>query len=281
LAIAASAIGKIGGGKRKATGVIDVALIQSLVRKGEVDDLVGQYGHILVDECHHPIIFMQCGPVRYRVDARAEAAKRPFEHQVRIRYTGFRMADGQGEAAAPAIQDVYRTLAADADRNEMIFNDVLAALEAGRSPVVITERTDHLEALADRLSRFARNVIVLRGGRSERQRRETMARLAAIPRSEERAIVATGRYLGEGFDDERLDTLFLTMPVAWRGTLAQYAGWLHRLHESKQDVVIYDYVDREVPVLSRMAAKRAAGYSALGYRIAGDSDLFAGAMSRP
>jgi superfamily II DNA or RNA helicase len=299
-------VGKIGGGKRKPSGQIDIALIQSLVRKGEVDDIVGDYGHLIVDECHHlsavsfelvarrtkaryvlglsatvarkdghhPIIFMQCGPVRKRVDARAEAARRPFDHHVRIRQTDFRLPDSQAIAATVPIQDVYRALADDEGRNELIFNDVLAAFEAGRSPVVITERTDHLEALADRLSRFARNVIVLRGGQSERKRREAMERLAAIPEQDERVIVATGRYLGEGFDDQRLDTLFLTMPIAWRGTLAQYAGRLHRLYAPKREVVIYDYVDRDVPVLARMAAKRAAGYSAIGYAIANSNGLF-------
>lgn len=301
-------IGKIGGGKRKPSGQIDVALIQSLVRKGEVDDIVGDYEHLIVDECHHlsavsfelvarrtkaryvlglsatvtrkdghhPIIFMQCGPVRKRVDARTEAARRPFDHRVRVRQTAFRLPDSEANAATVPIQDVYRALAGDEGRNELIFNDVLAALEAGRSPVVITERTDHLEALADRLSRFARNVIVLRGGQSERKRREAMERLAAIPEQDERVIVATGRYLGEGFDDQRLDTLFLTMPIAWRGTLAQYAGRLHRLHDPKREVVIYDYVDRDVPVLARMAAKRAAGYSAIGYTIAQGPGLFDG-----
>jgi len=299
-------IGTIGGGKRKPSGVIDVALIQSLVRKGEVDDIVGDYGHLIVDECHHlsavsfelvarrtkarfvlglsatvtrkdghhPIIFMQCGPIRKRVDARAEAARRPFDHLVRIRETAFRLEGAAASAERPPIQDVYRALASDEARNEMIFNDVLAALEARRSPVVITDRTDHLEALAQRLSRFARNIVVLRGGQSERKRREAMARLAVIPDDDERVILATGRYLGEGFDDQRLDTLFLTMPVAWRGTLAQYAGRLHRMHDSKREVVIYDYVDRDVPVLARMAAKRAAGYSAIGYSIAAVGDLF-------
>ena len=223
-------IGKIGGGKRKPSGRIDIALIQSLVRKGVVDDIVGDYGHLIVDECHHlsavsfelvakrtkaryvlglsatvtrkdghhPIIFMQCGPVRKRVDARTEAARRPFDHRVRIRQTAFRLPDGEANTATVPIQDVYRALTGDEGRNELIFNDVLAALEAGRSPVVITERTDHLEALADRLSRFAKSVVVLRGGQSERKRRGAMERLAAIPQQDERVIVATGRYLGEG-----------------------------------------------------------------------------------
>jgi len=313
LDVAPGMIGTIGGGKRKPSGAIDIALIQSLVRKGDVDDIVGDYGHVVVDECHHlsavsfervarrtkaryvlglsatvtrkdghhPIIFMQCGPIRKRVDARAEAARRPFDHRVRIRHTTFHWAEGEPSAGPPRIQDVYRALAGDEGRNEMIFNDVLTALEAGRSPVVLTERTDHLEALADRLSRFAKNVIVLRGGQSERKRREARERLMAIPAQDERVIVATGRYLGEGFDDQRLDTLFLTMPVAWRGTLAQYSGRLHRLHDSKREVVIYDYVDRDVPVLARMAARRAAGYSAIGYTIGDGAGLFDQQLSGP
>ena len=101
-----------------------------------------------------------------------------------------------------------------------------------------------------------------------------MDRLAVIPDQDERVIVATGRYLGEGFDDQGLDTLFLTMPIAWKGTLAQYASRLHRLHDPKREVVIYDYVDRDVPVLARMAAKRTAGYSAIGYMIAQGRGLF-------
>jgi superfamily II DNA or RNA helicase len=126
-----------------------------------------------------------------------------------------------------------------------------------------------LEILAKRLERFARHVIVLRGGQSEKQRSDIAARLAAIPQTEERVIVATGRYLGEGFDDSRLDTLFLTMPIAWKGTLAQYAGRLHRLHDAKREVIIYDYVDMSVPVLARMAAKRRVDIkqSAIGFSV--------------
>jgi superfamily II DNA or RNA helicase len=299
------AIGMIGGGRRKPKGRVDVALIQSLVRKGEVDDIVGNYGHLVVDECHHlsavsfelvarrskaryilglsatvtrkdghhPIIVMQCGPVRHRVDARSEAAKRPFDHVVRIRDTSFEL-QATLDTSAPSIQDVFKKMVADEARNDLIFDDVLLALEAGRSPVVITERTAHLEIIAKRLERFARHVIVLRGGQGEKLRRDIAARLAAIPQAEERVIVATGRYLGEGFDDSRLDTLFLTMPIAWKGTLAQYAGRLHRLNDAKREVIIYDYADIRVPVLARMAAKRRVGYQAIGYKVLGTRDLF-------
>jgi superfamily II DNA or RNA helicase len=144
---------------------------------------------------------------------------------------------------------------------------------------VITERTVHLEALASRLERFVKHVIVLRGGQSDKQRRDVASRLATIAPGDERVLVATGRYLGEGFDDPRLDTLFLTMPIAWKGTLAQYAGRLHRLHDAKREVIIYDYVDNDVPVLARMAAKRRTGYEAMGYRITKAHNLFAGEIA--
>jgi superfamily II DNA or RNA helicase len=173
-----------------------------------------------------------------------------------------------------SIQELYGLLARDEARNELIFDDVLSALEAGRSPVVITERKDHLRAIADRLMKFAKNVIVLKGGMSAKQRDQTTVALESVPDGEERIIVATGRYLGEGFDDSRLDTLFLTMPISWRGTLAQYAGRLHRLHAAKREVVIYDYVDAEEPLLAKMAGKREAGYKALGYEVTYAGDLF-------
>ncbi len=300
-------IGVIQGGRRRPTGVIDVALIQSLVRKGEVSDLVADYGHLIADECHHlsavsfeavaraakaryvlglsatvtrkdghhPIIFMQCGPIRYRVDAKKQAASRPFSHRVIVRRTGFRAKLQNPDAKTP-IQDLYGLLVGDTARNDMIFDDVLAALEARRSPVIITERKDHLDSMAQRLSKFARNVITLKGGMSAKGRREVMETLDAVPDGEERIILATGRYLGEGFDDARLDTLFLTMPVSWRGTLTQYAGRLHRLHAAKREVIIYDYVDADEPMLARMAAKREAGYKTLGYEVSHAGDLFSG-----
>ncbi|MBI1778205.1 MAG: DEAD/DEAH box helicase family protein [Proteobacteria bacterium] len=290
-------LGVIHGGKKKPSGNVDIALMQSLVRKGVVSDLVADYGHVIVDECHHlsavgfeaiareakaryvlglsatvtrkdghhPIIFMQCGPIRHRVDAKKQAAARPFDHKVVFRRTEFRFARSNPDEK-PAIQELYAKLTQDPARNDLIFNDILSALEAGRSPVVITERKDHLDILAARLSRFAKNVIVLRGGMSARQSRTATESLATIPDSEERVLVATGRYLGEGFDDARLDTLFLTMPISWRGILAQYSGRLHRLHAAKRDVVIYDYVDDNEPMLAKMAVKRAAGYRNLGYR---------------
>ncbi|MGB6509103.1 MAG: DEAD/DEAH box helicase, partial [Xanthobacteraceae bacterium] len=291
-------IGVIGGGRRKPTGVIDVALIQSLVRRGEVSDLVADYGHLIVDECHHlsavsfelvarrakaryvlglsatvarkdghhPIIFMQCGPVRHRVDARAQAAGRGIVHRARTRSTQFQLPPLQARSDRPSMPAVYAAIARDELRNNLIFDDVLKALEAKRSPVVLTERRDHLEYLQGRFSRFVRNLVVLRGGMSAAERKASDAALR-VADDQERLILATGRYIGEGFDDPRLDALFLTMPISWKGTLAQYVGRLHRQHAGKTEILVVDYVDDLVPVLARMAAKRRSGYRALGYRV--------------
>jgi len=289
-------IGTIGGGKRKPTGVIDVALIQSLVRKGEVDDIVAGYGHLIVDECHHlsaasfelvarrskaryvvglsatvarkdghhPIIFMQCGPVRHQVHARSQAAESGIRHRARERHTRFKLPDALSMTERSSMPAIYAALVEDAGRNDLIFDDVLKSLEAKRSPIVLTERKDHLDYLQKRFSKFAKNLVVLRGGMSAKDRKAAAAALN-VADHEERLILAIGRYIGEGFDDPRLDTLFLTMPIAWKGTLAQYVGRLHRQHDGKKDVLVVDYVDSAVPVLARMAAKRRSGYRALGY----------------
>ena len=147
---------------------------------------------------------------------------------------------------------------------------MISALAAGRSPLVLTERKAHLDYLAERLRGFAKHLIVLQGGAGAKARREAVAALDAVPDSGERLVLATGRYIGEGFDDARLDTLFLTMPVSWRGTVVQYAGRLHRSHPAKGEVRIYDYVDRLVPVLERMYKRRLAGYRSIGYEATDD-----------
>jgi superfamily II DNA or RNA helicase len=287
-------IGRLGGGKRAVTGAIDVAMLQSVVRKDAVADLVAEYGHVVVDECHHvpavsfervlsevqaryvtgltatpkrrdgqhPIVEMQLGPARYVVDQRSQAAAQAFQHRLIVRKTEFDLPEASTDYP---IQRVYQLLSADRQRNDAILDDIIGALEEGRSPIVLTERKNHLEFLADRLRSFTRNLVVLKGGSSAKQRREALADLAAIPATEERLVLATGRYVGEGFDDARLDTLFLTMPVSWRGTLIQYAGRLHRAHPGKAEVRIYDYVDHRVPVLARMYERRLAGYRSISY----------------
>jgi superfamily II DNA or RNA helicase len=294
LGIEPKAIGQLGGGKRSPNGRLDVAMLQSLVRAGQVADLVGGYGQVIVDECHHvpavsfervlsevkaryvvgltatpqrrdgqhPITEMQLGPVRFTVDARSEAARRPFEHRLIVRQTAFRE---PARSKAPSIQELYAALASDKARNDLILNDVIASLDEGRSPILLTERKDHLEFFADRLKSFARNLVVLHGRMTARGRNAARDELAAIPSDQERLVLATGRYVGEGFDDARLDTLFLALPVSWKGTLVQYTGRLHRLHPGKTEVRIYDCVDSDVPMLLRMFERRLRGYRTIGY----------------
>lgn len=151
----------------------------------------------------------------------------------------------------------------------MIFDDILTALEQGRRPLLLTERTAHVDYFANRLKGFAKNIVVLRGGMGKKQRDAIKKQMSEIPDSEERIIIATGKYIGEGFDDPSLDTLFLVMPISWKGTLQQYAGRLHRIYNHKKDVKIYDYVDENVLMLIRMYRKRLKGYAAMGYRVEG------------
>ena len=292
-------IGRIGGGRKKPTVLLDVAVIQSLVRRNVVSEIVGEYGHVVVDECHHlsarsfeqvvrrakarfvtglsatvtrkdghhPIIFMQCGPVRHLVDARAQAAAHPFTHSVYVRPTGFRPVGPAKEDARIQFQELYSELIADSARNELICADVLEAIDKGRSPLVLTERNEHLDCLGERLSSSIRHLVVLRGSMGRNEVSAIMARLGAIPEHEPRALLATGRLIGEGFDDARLDTLFLTLPVSWHGTIAQYVGRLHRLHKCKREVRVFDYADLDVPMLARMFDRRCRGYEAIGYKI--------------
>ncbi len=292
-------VGKIGGGKNKPTGIIDIAIIQSLIKNHEVNDLVANYGQVIFDECHHlsavsfesvakackskfvlglsatltrkdghhPIVFMQCGPIRFQASAKEQASARPFNHYMTQRQTEFMMPESQNTDSRTYIHAVYQALVLDGRRNQLILDDIKQALSERRSPIVLTERKEHVVLLAEQINTFAKNVLVMQGGMGIRQRKQLADTLQSIPDDEERIIIATGRYLGEGFDDDRLDTLFLVMPISWKGTLAQYAGRLHRLHHAKTEVRIYDYVDSHVPMLAKMSGKRQIGYKTLGYKL--------------
>jgi superfamily II DNA or RNA helicase len=287
-------IGRIGGGKDEATGSLDVAMIQSLVSRSRVDERVGKYGHVIVDECHHapaflferllsevraryllgltatpqrrdghhPITHMQLGPVRHRLTSSRRDPAGGITRRLLVRETSFRLPEGRDDWT---IQEIYRLLAADRSRNVLIIDDVIRSLEEGRSPILLTERKDHLESLAAELRRAVRNVVVLKGGRTPRECEAAIRELAGIPAEAERLIIATGRYIGEGFDDARLDTLFLALPVSWKGTLVQYAGRLHRESPGKAEVRVHDYHDAQVPMLARMFQKRRRGYRTLSY----------------
>jgi superfamily II DNA or RNA helicase len=297
LAVPIDTIGQFGGGKNKRTKMIDVAVIQSLQHKGLVHDFVAEYGHVIVDECHHlsafifervlrqikakyvlgmtatptrkdghhPIINMQCGPIRFYLSPKKAAQSSPLEHKVIPRFTDFAWNRSENETT---FHEIYGALVADQQRNDLIVQDVRKVLSDGRSPLILTNRTEHLNYLAGRLRGICAHIFVLKGGMGAKQRKQVAESLSLVSPGEPRVIMATGSYLGEGFDDARLDTLFLVMPISWKGTLQQYVGRLHRLHENKKDVLVYDYSDLLVPVLARMYKRRLAGYSALGYVVA-------------
>jgi superfamily II DNA or RNA helicase len=290
-------IGTIGGGRSRPTGKVDIAMVQSLARHKTLDRLLAGYGHIVVDECHHvpavtterilqaaparyvtgltatpkrrdghhPIITMQCGPVRHTIAPDATRSSQPLALRVVRRDTPF---DPKVLPTDAGIQEIYAALVADKQRTEMIANDTLELTAQGHCPIVLTERREHLERLAERLADGVHTLIVLHGDMRPAQHRAALEQLAEGDVNGGRVVLATGRYIGEGFDDPRLDALILAMPIAWKGTVVQYAGRLHRAHPGKHEALIYDYVDAELPVLRRMFAKRLRAYRSLGYELA-------------
>lgn len=275
-------------------GIIDIALIQSCLDEDGVKPFVQDYGMVIVDECHHvssitfeqvlmsikahtiygltatpirkdghqPIIFMQCGPIRFSTDVKSQIAKQSFDRFLIPRFTSYNsiLEDRL------SIATLYKYLSEDEIRNNLIVEDICKAVNTGRTPIILTNRTVHVSVLAEKLKATIKNVISLTGVGTTREKREAMQRLQTIPDSEQLVIVATGKYIGEGFDYPRLDTLFLALPISWKGLLTQYAGRLHREYEGKKDVRIYDYIDIHEPICDSMYRKRLKGYAAIGYK---------------
>ena len=295
LGVGKEMVGTIGGGKARPTGKIDIAVMQSLSRQGRINPIVDNYGHVIIDECHHigaasfdailkavkakyvlgltatpirrdgqqPIIFMQCGPIRYTA-AKPAGAPHDLEVLPRSRFTRIDLPTDAG------IQDVFRHLANDRSRTEAIAAEVRDAIGQRRKVLVLTERTEHLDAIKAALDGLKPAPFVLHGRMSRKQRAGLVADLEALPPDAPRVLLSTGKLVGEGFDHPPLDTLVLAMPVSWKGTLQQYAGRLHREHASKVDVRIIDFVDTGHPALLRMWNKRQRGYRAMGYRVGSD-----------
>ena len=275
-------------------GIIDIALIQSCLDEDGVKPFVQDYGMVIVDECHHvssitfeqvlmsikahtiygltatpirkdghqPIIFMQCGPIRFSTDVKSQIAKQSFDRFLIPRFTSYNsiLEDRL------SIATLYKYLSEDEIRNNLIVEDICKAVNTRRTPIILTNRTAHVSVLAEKLKATIKNVISLTGAGTTREKREAMQRLQNIPDSEQLVIVATGKYVGEGFDYPRLDTLFLALPISWKGLLTQYAGRLHREYEGKKDVRIYDYIDIHEPICDSMYRKRLKGYAAIGYK---------------
>lgn len=294
-----SIIGQLGGGKKELFGIVDIAIMQSMFERDKsVKQIVNEYGLIIVDECHHisaanfsriissanakyiygltatpirkdghdPIIFMHCGPIRYKVDAKKEALKREFKHYIIPRFTSTRMPIFK-RYDEWHITEVYQHICESNYRNELIVDDIVKSVNSGRSPLVLTQRTSHIDQLVELMKGEDFEVIVLSGNLKTSERKESHRKIKSLKDGDKFVIVATGKLIGEGFDEARLDTLFMAMPIAWKGTIAQYAGRLHRNYEGKKEVLIYDYVDVHIPVLERMYHKRLTAYRSLGYSI--------------
>ena len=296
-----SVIGQMGGGENALSGIIDIAVMQSLSRQGEVKECVKNYGLVIADECHHasaftyeqilktthakyiygltatptrkdghhPILFMHCGPIRYRDNPKKQAENRPFDHYIIPRFTPLRVPLGT-DSKDLSIQELYSEIMDNDFRNQQIVEDVLRNYRQGRSCLALTLRTAHVERLAKRIEENIPDVIALTGGMGRKSTQEAFERIASIPDEKNIVLVATGHFIGEGFDEARLDTLFLAMPISWKGTLQQYAGRLHRLFKTKKEVRIYDYVDIQIKMLENMYQRRLNGYASMGYKAKGE-----------
>ena len=283
--------GVYGGGRKKLSGIVDVAVIQSLVNADDLIQLLQPYGQVIIDECHHvsassfekvlkaagaryitgltatpvrrdgrqAIVFMQCGPIRHRV----VSGKVESMHQE----VWISIAEYVHLSSDVPVQEVFKSLVDNASRNKLIADDVIAVYREGRKVLVLTERTAHLEALKCLIENEVGKLFILHGRIPKGKRRKIHNALALLDPETPHVILATGRLVGEGFDHPQLNTLVLAMPVSWKGTLQQYAGRLHRRMYAKNDVRIYDYIDVKIPLLARMWKRRERGYTGMGYRI--------------
>jgi superfamily II DNA or RNA helicase len=285
-------IGQKGGGRRKLTGVVDLAMVQSLKAIDDLDAFFSSYGLIVIDECHHlpafsfeaavrhasarhflgltatpyrrdglqEIVTMQCGPIRHRI-ASGESPAGEISLELIVRETRLAFAN----AAEQPIQEAFRLLVEDQRRIALVCDDVLAAVAEGRRCLVLSQWKQHCHALAERLQSREISPLILEGGLGKRARAAIFAQIESTPRGDPLVVIATGQYLGEGFDCPQLDTLFLAFPISFKGRLVQYTGRLMRAHEGKATIRVYDYADVRVPVLRAMHARRLTTYKTLGF----------------
>lgn len=290
----ASVVGLLHSGKNTILGIIDIALIQSCLDDCGAKTFVKEYGMVIVDECHHvssvsfeqvlkqitaryvygltatpirkdghqPIIFMQCGRIRYTANATTQISNHSFERVIVPRFTTYRNINSNEKAT---FTQTIQKLAEDEARNSLIVDDAKKILQEKRTPIILTSLTSHVRRLVQMLEATADHVIALVGADSSKEKKQAMERLLSIPPSESMIVVATGKYIGEGFDYPRLDTLLLALPISWKGNIQQYAGRLHREYAGKTEVRIYDYIDIHVPVCDSMYRKRLRGYIGVGY----------------
>ena len=286
-------IGKLHAGHNSMTGIIDVAIFSSLGKREDINPMLAQYGMVIMDECHHGAaqtvedivgsakakyvygltatpkredglekkVFMQFGPIRFRYTAKERAEKQGIDHFVYPRFTRL------VSASNLKVNEANRAVIECESRNEQIIADVENCIQNGRTPLVLTKYKEHAELLYQRLQGKADHVYLLQGGGSRKAKDEMRIQMRAVPDAESIVLVAIDKYIGEGFNFPRLDTMMLTMPAAAEGNIEQFAGRLHRDYETKKEVIIYDYVDSHIRVLEKMYHKRLRTYKKIGYEI--------------
>lgn len=288
-------IGRLGGGKKKISNIIDIATMQTLNKNYDLDKVLGNYGQIIIDECHHiaaftfekimkaakakyilgltatpnrkdkydKIITMQCGPIVHKAVSKIINEKK-IAHMLIPRSNEIQ---SDKDLSMLKLTELYDEIINDNSRNKLIINDIIEAFKLGSTPLILTERVEHINILESLLNKYIDKIVILKGGMGNKQRKSALDMLKSFSKEERFIILATGKYIGEGFDESRLDTLFLTMPISWKGVLQQYAGRLQRMYEGKNIVKIYDYIDNNVPMLVKMYNKRLKGYKNLDYNI--------------
>jgi len=288
-----SIIGKLYTGHNSMTGIIDVAIFSSLGRGAEIDPIIEQYGMVIMDECHHGAaqtvedvigsakakyvygltatpkredglekkVFMQFGPIRFRYTAKERAEKQGIDHFIYPRFTRL------VSTSDIKVTEANRAVIECESRNEQIIADVENCIQNGRTPLVLTKYKEHAEILYQRLQGKVDHIYLLQGGGSRKAKDEMRLQMRAVPDAESIVLVAIDKYIGEGFNFPRLDTMMLTMPAASEGNIEQFAGRLHRDYDTKTEVIIYDYVDSHIRVLEKMYHKRLRTYKKIGYEI--------------
>jgi superfamily II DNA or RNA helicase len=292
LSLSSRQIGQVGGGRNRTTGIVDVAMVQSLARRDDIADVTSGYGLVIVDECHHvpavtferavrdipvrrwlgltatpyrrdglqALMAMHCGPIRHRMAPRPGSALRVLD--LVVHDTGHKPAD-DGEH----IQTIYRGLVHDSDRTRAICDDIAAAVDAGRNCLVLTRWTEHLDLITEMLTGRGLEPLVLHGKLGKKARTAVTRQLAEPRPDGGLLLVATASLIGEGFDCPPLDTLFLAFPIRFKGNVVQYVGRILRPTDTKIRVEVHDYVDSLVPVLARQHDERRAAYATLGFDV--------------
>ena len=291
-------VGTFCGRKKNLTNIIDIATIQSIYNKGNIKDIVKNYGMVIIDECQHTsastyeqtlnkvnaryvyglsatpykedgktkIIKMQCGEIRNKINLRKFNQSLNLTMKVLIK--NINLNNPNPNIIDYSLNEIYNIICKDNIRNNTILNDIKIEYEKGKNILVLTERIEHLEYLQNSLLNITKNLIVYRGNMNSKEIKKYEEIIKTINNTKENKIVlATSKCIGEGYDDSSLEILFLTMPISANHRVLQYAGRLHRRNDIKSEIKIYDYVDENFLITRNMLRKRKKSYKKMGYEI--------------